>query len=158
MDLFIIILLIILIILVLTAIIILLKRDNSTELKKELDIQNSRLRQELNSNASDNLRSVIDIVSKNQNDLGSAQLRQLDAINQSLSDKQDKTCDMFSQMSTQLEHRFQSFALESEQKLDIIRKSVENKLTNIQTENNVHHTLLALMIRVSKSNNLINEP
>lgn len=138
MDLFIIILLIILIILVLTAIIILLKRDNSTELKKELDIQNSRLRQELNSNANDNLRSVIDIVSKNQNDLGSAQLRQLDAINQSLSDKQDKTCDMFSQMSTQLEHRFQSFALESEQKLDIIRKSVENKLTNIQTENNVH--------------------
>ena len=96
MDLFIIILLIILIILVLTAIIILLKRDNSAELKKELDIQNSRLRQELNSNANDNLRSVIDIVSKNQNDLGSAQLRQLDAINQSLSDKQDKTCDMFS--------------------------------------------------------------
>lgn len=138
MDFFIVFLLIVLIALALTNVILLLKRNNSAELKKELDTQNSRLRQELNLNASDNLRSIIEIVSKNQNDLGSAQLRQLDAINQNISDKQEKTCDMFSQMSVNLEHRFQSFALESEQKLDIIRKSVENRLTNIQNENNIH--------------------
>ena len=138
MDLLNIILIIALIIELTLFFVTMMKKNSSEQVKKELEEQNSRLRQELNASANENMRSIVDIVSKNQNDLNSAQLRQLDTISSSLAQKQQLTCDMFAQMSNQLENRFQSFALESEQKLDIIRRSVENKLTNIQSENNQH--------------------
>ena len=125
---------IILILLIITiiesiVIMIMLKNSNtSSELKKELETQNSRLRQELNSSANENLRSISDVVSRSQNDISHAQITQLNTINQHLMEKQQTVIDMTAKMSSQLEQRFQSFAVESEQKLENIRRSVENKL------------------------------
>ena len=71
---------IILILLIITiiesiVIMIMLKNSNtSSELKKELETQNSRLRQELNSSANENLRSISDVVSRSQNDISHAQI------------------------------------------------------------------------------------
>ena len=133
---------IILILLIITiiesiVIMIMLKNSNtSSELKKELETQNSRLRQELNSSANENLRSISDVVSRSQNDISHAQITQLNTINQHLMEKQQTVIDMTAKMSSQLEQRFQSFAVESEQKLENIRRSVENKLALIQSDNN----------------------
>lgn len=80
------------------------------ENRKELSL----LRQELNATTQQNVKALGDMISENQNQFSRSQKEQLDSM----------------------ESRIKTFSLENEQKLDLIRKSVEAKLTYIQEDNN----------------------
>ncbi len=92
--------------------------DNSQEvfskLSGEYQRQSSILRQELNASTQQSVKSMGEMISENQNQFSRAQQERMD----------------------NLESRFKTFSLENEQKLDLIRKSVETKLTYIQEDNN----------------------
>lgn len=94
-------------------------RQNNAEqtkdiLLKELNAQQSILRQELNSQTQLSVKNMGDILAENQRSF---------SMNQS---------DKF----TQLEDRLKTFSLENEQKLENIRQTVQNQLTHIQEDNN----------------------
>lgn len=80
------------------------------ENRKELSL----LRQELNATTQQNVKALGDMISENQNQFSRSQKEQLDSM----------------------ESRIKTFSLENEQKLDLIRKSVEAKLSYIQEDNN----------------------
>lgn len=103
------------------AIIIALKNkssDNSAEIiskiTEEQQKQSSLLRQELTASTQQSVKSMGEMISENQNQFSRAQQEKMD----------------------NLESRLKTFSLENEQKLDLIRKSVETKLTYIQEDNN----------------------
>ena len=80
------------------------------ENRKELSL----LRQELNATTQQSVKALGDMISENQTQFSRSQKEQLDSM----------------------ESRIKTFSLENEQKLDLIRKSVEAKLTYIQEDNN----------------------
>ncbi len=103
------------------AIIIALKNkssDNSAEIiskiTEEQQKQSSLLRQELTASTQQSVKSMGEMISENQNQFSRLQQEKMD----------------------NLESRLKTFSLENEQKLDLIRKSVETKLTYIQEDNN----------------------
>ncbi len=103
------------------AIVIALKNkssDNSAEIiskiTEEQQRQSSMLRQELTASTQQSVKSMGEMISENQTQFSRAQQEKMD----------------------NLESRLKTFSLENEQKLDLIRKSVETKLTYIQEDNN----------------------
>jgi DNA recombination protein RmuC len=92
--------------------------DNTSQIIEKINEneqqQLSLLRQELTASTQQSVKSMGDILSENQNQFSRAQQEKMD----------------------NLESRFKTFSLENEQKLDLIRKSVETKLTYIQEDNN----------------------
>lgn len=103
------------------AIIIALKNkssDNSADIiskiTEEQQKQSSLLRQELTASTQQSVKSMGEMISENQNQFSRLQQEKMD----------------------NLESRLKTFSLENEQKLDLIRKSVETKLTYIQEDNN----------------------
>lgn len=92
--------------------------DNTSQIIEKINEneqqQLSLLRQELTASTQQSIKSMGDILSENQNQFSRAQQEKMD----------------------NLESRFKTFSLENEQKLDLIRKSVETKLTYIQEDNN----------------------
>ncbi|MCH5303505.1 MAG: DNA recombination protein RmuC [Ruminococcus sp.] len=72
------------------------------------------LRQELTASTQQSVKSMGDMISENQKQFSRSQQEKFD----------------------NLESRLKTFSLENEQKLDLIRKSVETKLTYIQEDNN----------------------
>lgn len=108
-------------ILALAAVIISLKnknKDNSSEIiskiAEEEQRQSSMLRQELSASTQQSVKSMGEMISDNQKQFSRSQQEKMD----------------------NLESRLKTFSLENEQKLDLIRKSVETKLTYIQEDNN----------------------
>lgn len=95
-----------------------LKQNNSEQrndyLLKELNIQQSTLRQELNSQTQLSVKNLGDILAENQRNF---------SINQS-------------EKFAQLEDRLKTFSLENEQKLENIRHTIQNQLIHIQEDNN----------------------
>ncbi len=93
-------------------------KDNSSEIiskiSEEQQKQSSLLRQELTVSTQQSIKSMGEMISDNQKQFASSQQEKMD----------------------NLESRFKTFSLENEQKLDLIRKSVETKLTYIQEDNN----------------------
>lgn len=94
-------------------------RQNNAEqtkdiLLKELNAQQSILRQELNSQTQLSIKNMGDILAENQRSF---------SMNQS-------------EKFAQLEDRLKTFSLENEQKLENIRQTVQNQLTHIQEDNN----------------------
>ena len=93
-------------------------KDNSAEIiskiSEQQQQQSSMLRQELTASTQQSIKSMGDMISENQSQFSRAQQEKMDS----------------------LESRFKTFSLENEQKLDLIRKSVETKLTYIQEDNN----------------------
>ena len=105
----------------LAAIVIALKNkssDNSADIiskiTEEQQKQSSLLRQELTASTQQSVKSMGEMISENQTQFSRAQQEKMD----------------------NLESRLKTFSLENEQKLDLIRKSVETKLTYIQEDNN----------------------
>ena len=143
MNIFIIVLLIIIAALSALSVFLIIKNSRNDvssyeeSIKKIIESQNSSLRSEINSANNQNLRSILDVVSRNQTDISDAQSRQLAAIDKNLNDRQTASSELISKMSSQLEQRFQSFALESEQRLDNIRRSVESSMGKLQEDNNL---------------------
>lgn len=143
MNIFIIVLLIIIAALSVLSVFLIIKNSRNDvssyeeSIKKIIEAQNSSLRSEINSANNQNLRSILDVVSRNQTDISDAQSRQLAAIDKNLNDRQTASSELISKMSSQLEQRFQSFALESEQRLDNIRRSVESSMGKLQEDNNL---------------------
>lgn len=92
--------------------------DNSAEIIQKITEQQqqqmSMLRQELTVSTQQSVKSMGEMISENQNQFSRAQQEKMD----------------------NLESRLKTFSLENEQKLDLIRKSVETKLTYIQEDNN----------------------
>lgn len=92
--------------------------DNSAEIIQKINEQQqqqmSMLRQELTASTQQSVKSMGEMISENQNQFSRAQQEKMD----------------------NLESRLKTFSLENEQKLDLIRKSVETKLTYIQEDNN----------------------
>ncbi len=92
--------------------------DNSAEIIQKINEQQqqqmSMLRQELTASTQQSVKSMGEMISENQNQFSRAQQGKMD----------------------NLESRLKTFSLENEQKLDLIRKSVETKLTYIQEDNN----------------------
>lgn len=92
--------------------------DNTSQIIEKINEneqqQLSLLRQELTASTQQSIKSMGDILSENHNQFSRAQQEKMD----------------------NLESRFKTFSLENEQKLDLIRKSVETKLTYIQEDNN----------------------
>ncbi len=92
--------------------------DNTSQIIEKINEneqqQLSLLRRELTASTQQSVKSMGDILSENQNQFSRAQQEKME----------------------NLESRFKTFSLENEQKLDLIRKSVETKLTYIQEDNN----------------------
>ena len=92
--------------------------DHSAEIIQKITEQQqqqmSMLRQELTVSTQQSVKSMGEMISENQNQFSRAQQEKMD----------------------NLESRLKTFSLENEQKLDLIRKSVETKLTYIQEDNN----------------------
>lgn len=92
--------------------------DHSAEIIQKINEQQqqqmSMLRQELTASTQQSVKSMGEMISENQNQFSRAQQEKMD----------------------NLESRLKTFSLENEQKLDLIRKSVETKLTYIQEDNN----------------------
>lgn len=92
--------------------------DNSAEIiskvSEQQQKQSSLLRQELTASTQQSVKSMGEMISENQKQFSRSQQEKMD----------------------NLESRLKTFSLENEQKLDLIRKSVETKLTYIQEDNN----------------------
>lgn len=104
-----------------TALILIIKNSRQNNVKetidillKELNAQQSTLRQELNSQTQISVKNMGDILAENQRNF---------SMNQS-------------EKFSQLEDRLKTFSLENEQKLENIRQTVQNQLTHIQEDNN----------------------
>lgn len=104
-----------------TALILIIKNSRQNNAKettdillKELNAQQSTLRQELNSQTQISVKNMGDILAENQRNF---------SMNQS-------------EKFSQLEDRLKTFSLENEQKLENIRQTVQNQLTQIQEDNN----------------------
>lgn len=104
-----------------TALILIIKNSRQNNaiqttdiLLKELNAQQSTLRQELNSQTQISVKNMGDILAENQRNF---------SMNQS-------------EKFSQLEDRLKTFSLENEQKLENIRQTVQNQLTHIQEDNN----------------------
>lgn len=93
-------------------------RDNTeplvSKLTEEIRREQSALRQELTASTQQSVKSMGEMIGENQKQFSSSQRERLSA----------------------LEERMKTFSLENEQKLDLIRQSVEKKLTYIQQDNN----------------------
>lgn len=94
-------------------------RQNNAEqtkdiLLKELNAQQSTLRQELNSQTQISVKNLGDVLAENQRNF---------SLNQS-------------EKFAQLEDRLKTFSLENEQKLENIRHTIQNQLAHIQDDNN----------------------
>lgn len=93
-------------------------RDSSAEIIEKINEgqqkQSSLLRQELTASTQQSVKSMGEMISENQNQFSRLQQEKMN----------------------NLESRLKTFSLENEQKLDLIRKSVETKLTYIQEDNN----------------------
>ena len=89
-------------------------REYLDEFKKDLQAQQSTLRQEIAASTQQNIKSMGDMIALNQQNFSQNQ----------------------SEKMAQLEERLKTFSLENEQKLDLIRKSVETRLTYMQEDNN----------------------
>ncbi|MBR2109348.1 MAG: DNA recombination protein RmuC [Ruminococcus sp.] len=87
------------------------KKGDTSEIVAEISTENQKqlslLRQELTATTQQSVKSMGDMISENQK-----------------------------QFSESQENRMKTFSIENEQKLDLIRKSVETKLTFIQEDNN----------------------
>lgn len=94
------------------------KQNNSEQtndaLLRELNNQQSSLRQELNSQTQLSVKNLGDILSDNQRSFSQNQSEKL----------------------SQLEERLKTFSLENEQKLENIRHTIQNQLLHIQEDNN----------------------
>lgn len=94
------------------------RKNNSVQttdiLLKELNAQQSILRQELNSQTQLSVKNMGDILSENQRNFSQNQ----------------------SERFNQLEERLKTFSLENEQKLENIRQTVQKQLMHIQEDNN----------------------
>lgn len=104
-----------------TALILIIKNSRQNNAKettdillKELNAQQSTLRQELNSQTQISVKNMGDILAENQRNF---------SMNQS-------------EKFSQLEDRLKTFSLENEQKLENIRQTVQNQLKHIQEDNN----------------------
>lgn len=84
------------------------------KLKEYLQNEQSVLRREIMSSTQQSVKSMGDMIALNQQNFSQNQ----------------------SEKMGQIEERLKTFSLESEQKLDLIRKSVETKLTYMQEDNN----------------------
>lgn len=82
--------------------------------KQDLQTQQSTLRQEIASSTQQSVKSMGDMIALNQQNFSQSQ----------------------SEKMGQIEERLKTFSLENEQKLDLIRKSVETRLTYMQEDNN----------------------
>lgn len=82
--------------------------------KEDMGVQQAALRQEIASSTQQSVKSMGDMIAVNQQIFSQAQSEKME----------------------QLEQRLKTFSLENEQKLDLIRKSVETKLAYIQEDNN----------------------
>lgn len=82
--------------------------------KEDMGVQQAALRQEIASSTQQSVKSMGDMIAVNQRNFSQAQSEKME----------------------QLEQRLKTFSLENEQKLDLIRKSVETKLAYIQEDNN----------------------
>lgn len=82
--------------------------------KEDMGVQQAALRQEIVSSTQQSVKSMGDMIAVNQQNFSQAQSEKME----------------------QLEQRLKTFSLENEQKLDLIRKSVETKLAYIQEDNN----------------------
>lgn len=125
-----------LIILIILCIIILIRPQNKGISEKHLEKQYKAIKQEIDSSGHKNVHSFGEIISLNQKSMNDLIAHQLETIDRNLMDKQNTSLEIFSKMNSQTEQRFNSFALENEQKLDNIRRSVELKLSAIQDDNN----------------------
>lgn len=91
------------------------EKDNTVErIREEYRKEGATLRQEVNTTVQQSVKNLGDMIALNQRNASESQ--------------NDKM--------TQFEERFKTFSLENEQKLDIIRGTVEKRLTYMQEDNN----------------------
>ncbi|MCH5300378.1 MAG: DNA recombination protein RmuC [Ruminococcus sp.] len=89
-------------------------KQTLNRLKVDLQNEQSALRQEITSSTQQSVKSMGDMIALNQQNFSQNQ----------------------SEKMGQIEERLKTFSLENEQKLDLIRKSVETRLSYMQEDNN----------------------
>lgn len=89
-------------------------KQTLNKLKVDLQNEQSALRQEITSSTQQSVKSMGDMIALNQQNFSQNQ----------------------SEKMGQIEERLKTFSLENEQKLDLIRKSVETRLSYMQEDNN----------------------
>ena len=94
-------------------------------IKQDLEEQQRALRLELSETVQGSVRALGSLIAENQKEGNRAQAERLQHMQQALTD-----------MSTQVENRLKTSAMENEQKLEFIRSTVEKNLSGIQTDNN----------------------
>ncbi len=101
------------------------RQDTLGDLRRELRESQRALRGELNENVQQSLRAMGTMLAENQRALGNAQGEKLQEMERG-----------FLRLSAQVENRLKTSALESEQKLDNMRRTMEERLSSLQTDNN----------------------
>ena len=119
--------------------------DDFAKIRNDTHSQNSLLRSEISTATQNSINNFANILSQNQDTFAKAQ----------------------NQKMTQLEARFQTFSLENEQKLELIRTSIEKRLAFIQEDNSkkleqMRHTVdeklqQTINERMNQSFSLVNE-
>lgn len=89
-------------------------RQTIDKLKADLQAEQSALRREISGSTRESVKSMGDMIALNQQNFSQNQ----------------------SEKMGQIEERLKTFSLENEQKLDLIRKSVETRLSYMQEDNN----------------------
>ena len=119
--------------------------DDFAKIRNDTHSQNSLLRSEISTATQNSINNFANILSQNQDTFAKAQ----------------------NQKMTQFEARFQTFSLENEQKLELIRNSIEKRLAFIQEDNSkkleqMRHTVdeklqQTINERMNQSFSLVNE-
>ena len=89
-----------------------------------------------NDTVKNELKTVSDIVSKNQRDISELQGRQLDEIRKTVEQGQRSNADVVSGQLKNLESRFLTLEQTNEQKLENLRRSINENLDAIRKDNN----------------------
>lgn len=104
--------------------------------RRDLIEETRASRQELNNSVRENIKSMSTMLTEANHQTATVQDKRLVDLNVQLTGRQETLQKTVVAMLGQIEERFKSFSLQSEQKLDNIRTTVENRLTSMQDDNN----------------------
>lgn len=124
-----------------------IKKDKSTNISKDLDIEFEKIRgdiqllenqknQELISNLQTQIKFLGEIISTNQKDTYQYQSTKFSDIEKNILEKQESMNKSVLSLMTQFETRFKTFEMSNEQKMDEMRATIEKRLNYIQEDNN----------------------
>ena len=129
---------------ILALVIVLLNRQRATDdvleevedIRRDMDEQQSALRIELADTVQRSVKNLGDMIADSQSRAAASQTAKLADMDRNVVQKQETLQRAVDSAFAKQEERLKTFAVENEQKLELIRATVEKKLSYIQEDNN----------------------